>query len=454
MATSASHGSGTAADAKPGFWRRLWRALGPSYRPTPDAVPTSPDAAFASPDAAPAVTIAPADTATKGTGVSDPAAGEPTAGAVAAGAVPAGEMAAGGPIASHEAGNATTITGVVLHGRFCEPREHETVADDDVQIEHEEGTMELDEQVATEGTEQVATEGTGGAEVVDPTGVTLTGRITTVSGLVLAGASVSVLGLDGMSAGTATTEADGVYHLTGIPGGVYAVAAQLAPHRPAAALLSLGAGHAVLDLALTGRGTLRGRVVTGLAGIALPDVPVRLVGPDGRTVATVFSAVDGQYRFTGIDEGTWAVTVQSPRYREVTLEATVAADEDTVVDVVLVGNGTVRGQISSPGSTPLSGSRVLLLDATGAVQGSVLTDSSGHYDFGEVVTGVYSVVVLDLTPSVGTVEVTASEVATCDLRVRDLSPTVPTATVGPTTTVEPSTSVDQATTSTAGEVSP
>jgi hypothetical protein len=252
--------------------------------------------------------------------------------------------------------------------------------------------------------------------------LSLSGRVTTRAGKALAGATVSVLGLDGRGAGRATTNREGRYQVAALPGGVYAVTAQLAPHRPVAMLLSLSSGQAVLDLALTGRGVLTGRVVTGLDRMVLADVPIRLVGADGRTAATVFSDADGTYRFTEVDEGEWGVAVQSPRYREATVAASVSADAETVVDVVLEGNGSVAGQVTAPGGTPVPGSRVLLLDSNGEVRASTLTDPSGAYGFSEIPTGGYAVVVVDLTPAAGAVRVTASEAATCDLRVRDQAP--------------------------------
>jgi hypothetical protein len=153
--------------------------------------------------------------------------------------------------------------------------------------------------------------------------------------------------------------------------------------------------------------------------LVLADVPIRLVGADGRTEATVFSGADGTYRVPEVDEGDWSVAVQSPHYRRATVATSVAADAETVADVVLEGNGSVTGQVSAPGGTPVPGSRVLLLDSTGEVRASTLTDPSGGYRFTDVPTGGYAVVVVDLTPAAGAVRVTASEVATCDLRVRD-----------------------------------
>jgi hypothetical protein len=265
----------------------------------------------------------------------------------------------------------------------------------------------------------------------------LSGRVTTRAGKALAGATVSVLSLDGRGVGRATTNREGRYQVAALPGGVYAVTAQLAPHRPVAMLLSLSSGQAVLDLSLTGRGVLTGRVVTGLDRMVLADVPIRLVGADGRTVATVFSGADGTYRFAEVDEGEWGVAVQSPRYREATVAASVTAEAETVVDVVLEGSGSVTGQVTAPGGTPVPGSRVLLLDSGGEVRASSLTDPSGGYGFTDIPTGGYAVVVVDLTPAAGAVRITASEAATCDLRVRDqTAPAAPDAmTAGPV--VEP-----------------
>lgn len=249
-------------------------------------------------------------------------------------------------------------------------------------------------------------------------GVSLSGRVTAGSGRPLAGAVVTVLACDGTPAAVATSGRDGTYRVAGLVGSCYAVAAQLEPHRPTARLLSLSAGQVTLDLVLPGRGSIAGRVVTGRDAIALPDIAVRLSGPDGTAVATTFSTTDGSYRFDFVDEGRWTLLVQSPRYRELSTVVEVRPGECADTELRLVGSGGLRGRVTSPGPIPVAASIVMLLDTVGEVSASAVTDALGAYEFPEVPSGRYTLVAIDIEPAVGSVTVLSGEITAADLSVR------------------------------------
>ncbi|MCL4369243.1 MAG: carboxypeptidase-like regulatory domain-containing protein, partial [Actinobacteria bacterium] len=184
-----------------------------------------------------------------------------------------------------------------------------------------------------------------------------------------------------------------------------------------------GGGRAVMDMALTGRGSIAGRVLEGsLAGTAaaapLPSVPIRLCRSGGPTVATAFSGPDGQFRFDELDEGTWELLAEHVRYSPAKEAVTVVAGSESSCDLVLMGVGDIRGSVVSPGGVPLPAMAIFLVANNGEVIAKERSDALGAFHFSGVPTGDHVLLAIDVEPGAEPVKVAAGDVAHCDVQVR------------------------------------
>jgi len=155
----------------------------------------------------------------------------------------------------------------------------------------------------------------------------------------------------------------------------------------------------------------------------LAGVTVNLYDDLGVVVATTITAVDGSYSFPGLVPGDYTVEVVSPDGAPFTTPggdsdvdpatgtAAVAATGSHVVDAgVLPGfiGGVLwldlDGDGVNDGEPGASGVTVTLLDATGAVVATTVTDGAGQFAFGPLPAGDYTVVVDETAFPAGTTQ--------------------------------------------------
>jgi hypothetical protein len=123
--------------------------------------------------------------------------------------------------------------------------------------------------------------------------------------------TVTVTDARGEVVAATRTAGDGAYEVAGLVPGTYTVVASAAGLRPAAAVVTVpSTGTQQHDIELISGGRLRGRVV-GPAGRSLPDVLVRLTGPDGRELAAGRTDREGGYEFANLPAGDYTVVAAS-----------------------------------------------------------------------------------------------------------------------------------------------
>ena len=262
--------------------------------------------------------------------------------------------------------------------------------------------------------------------------------------------TVELLGADGNVVATTKTDADGNYSFTGLDAGTYTVKvtkagdiAELTQTEDpdgtkdnASGAITLNADNPVRENVNFGyikkhaiSGTVyldQNRDKTKNTGdIDLSGVTVKLLDKDGNVVATTTTDANGNYSFTGLNDGTYTVQVDKTgplADKEQTEDPSGKADSRSQVitftrpdpDVTNVNFGytglyTVSGTVyydkdrsetlnnSEPG---FNGITVNLLDKDGTVIAITTTDKDGKYSFTKLPAGKYTVKVVkdgDLT---------------------------------------------------------
>jgi hypothetical protein len=201
----------------------------------------------------------------------------------------------------------------------------------------------------------------------------------TVTGAVSAGVTVT---LAGPSTTTTTTDAEGNFAFRSLGDGLYLVTPSFAgfTFTPANCLVSV-AGPSVTSVQFTSAfapHSISGRVT----GPVISGVPVAL---SGDASAVTVTAADGTYTFTGLANGSYAVTPSLVGYYFSPVKAPVAVDGANVsgVDFVIAPAHLISGHVSGD---VLAGVKVTL---SGASAAETTTDGTGYYEFTDLPDGGY-----------------------------------------------------------------
>ena len=262
--------------------------------------------------------------------------------------------------------------------------------------------------------------------------------------------TVELLGADGNVVATTTTDADGNYSFADLDAATYTVkvtkAGELAELTQtedpdgtkdnASGAITLNADNPVrenINFGYIKKHAISGKVyldhnrdkTKNTGDVDVPGVTVNLLGKDGNVVGTTTTDKDGNYSFTGLNDGTYTVQVDKTGKladKEQTEDPSGKADSRSQVitftrpdpDVTNVNFGytglyTVSGTVyydkdrseslnnSEPG---FNGITVNLLDKDGKVITTTTTDKDGKYSFTKLPAGKYTVKVVkdgDLT---------------------------------------------------------
>ncbi|MFW0779053.1 carboxypeptidase regulatory-like domain-containing protein [Rossellomorea marisflavi] len=238
--------------------------------------------------------------------------------------------------------------------------------------------------------------------LLTPNPGTLTGTITDQGANPLSGVSVTVAASSGTGIIVATTVTgnDGTYTVTGLaPGNYIVVASSLNFQQVSAGASIAAAGTTVLNLSLASDpGTISGVILDAQTGspIAGANVQIRVLDAGGSLVATVQSAPDGQYVLGNLAPGVYTVVASAVDFQTNSATVQVFPNLTTVGNVALLPNpGSIFGTVtSSIGSTPIGGAVVSVLNSSGQLVTSVLTDIAGNFTVSGLAPDQYTLSVL------------------------------------------------------------
>ncbi len=240
------------------------------------------------------------------------------------------------------------------------------------------------------------------AELAFQTGFTLSGRVTQ-AGRPVAGGMVfaNLLGGGGRQA-SATTDDTGAYQLDGLQEGAYSVAAMSAAAGAATArrqTIQLSDDQS-LDIALPSA-TISGQVVDAESKTPLANATVALAsqgggGATGPGRRPVLTDSNGQFTFSGLDEGVYTLSTSRQDFQLDQRDVTVRDDgTDGLVVQLKRGAGLGIKVLDGLIGGPLRVVTVRVLDAQGAAvlgPSPVVLDSDGQGEITSLPAGSYTIV--------------------------------------------------------------
>lgn len=228
----------------------------------------------------------------------------------------------------------------------------------------------------------------------------------------IADATVKLFDKNGLPYQHTMTATDGTYTLNGIPAGTYSIAAVKDGYRMSTAVgVSLSnSGSIEIPLACTADATLAlGAIagtltIFGTASTPLGGAKITLTNAALETVATTYTAADGEFLFYDVADGVYTLRASALGYLT-TAPMTVTILNGSAVNLTMTiqvdsrtYNGTVSGIIRDQSGAAVAGCFVGLYQVTtvGGVTTEQLiagtkTNAEGKYLFGGVTDGEYLV---------------------------------------------------------------
>jgi S-layer protein (TIGR01567 family) len=237
----------------------------------------------------------------------------------------------------------------------------------------------------------VSTDETVTVDIILQTGGIITGIITTSNGTPLANAYVSV---SGPGYGSASTDINGNYTMSGLPAGNYFVS--VSPPYGSNLISNSTIVHVYMGETVTANIILQtGGIITGSVtafnGNPVANAYVYASGPGYGSTST---DNNGNYTISGLPAGNYFVSVILPYGSNLISNSTivhVSTDETVTANIILQTGGIITGSVTAFNGNPVANAYVY---ASGPGYGSTSTDNNGNYTISGLPAGNYFVSVI------------------------------------------------------------
>jgi hypothetical protein len=243
----------------------------------------------------------------------------------------------------------------------------------------------------------------------------LAGRVIGSEGRPVSGARLTVSDLHGGAAGGGHSATDGRYRLHLPTGGTYLLVCAAEGYQSTTVMVTVAVSTLVCDIVLGGTSGIEGWI-RHQHGMPAAGARVTLTDLRGEVVASTVAGRAGGYRLTGLNVGEYTLVVSSAGAQPNAGTVHVPASGVYEMNVVLQGNGALRGTVrSANGARPVPDASVSLVDGSGGVVAAGTTDADGQYMFAEVPPGGYTLIASGHPPVATGVELTGERSEVCDV---------------------------------------
>ncbi|CAH1223706.1 hypothetical protein PAECIP111893_05031 [Paenibacillus plantiphilus] len=213
------------------------------------------------------------------------------------------------------------------------------------------------------------------------------------TGIPLPGASIRVLNSEGVTVGTASTNAAGVYTVNSLRPGSYSIvfAVEGYASRTVGGFVTAGATENISIALARLAGAVSG-IVTDTRGIPLPDTVVRVFS-NNIIVGRVNTNEDGSYSIPNLSPGTYILSARAEGFGGESLGVIIESAQTTAVNVRLTRNpGTITGIVADHTGTAIAGALVAVqnnVDGGPIILTRVISTTEGLFTVNNLQPGNY-----------------------------------------------------------------
>ncbi|MFC7370130.1 carboxypeptidase regulatory-like domain-containing protein [Fictibacillus iocasae] len=177
---------------------------------------------------------------------------------------------------------------------------------------------------------------------------TITGLVQDPSGIPIPGAAIVIRDQSNVVIGTANTDANGAFTVSGLAAGSYTVVASADNFGTNTVSTSVSAGgtsNVVITLSVN-PGTVTGQVTNAVTGTPIAGTSIRIADSAGTTVAETATDENGNYTVTNLSPGDYRAVAVNPAF-QVAIEAfSLTPGETEIINFALLpAPGTVIGNV-------------------------------------------------------------------------------------------------------------
>lgn len=241
------------------------------------------------------------------------------------------------------------------------------------------------------------------------------GNIRRADGTTIAGATITVIDPNGRQAARTAGEADGSFAIGITASGHYVLVVSATGHEPSAVTATVGSTPIDVDVVLTSMAAITGSVTTSATGEPVAQATVAVADHSGQVITTAVTDVDGRWNASGLADGTYTVIATAAGCDPVAETVVITGTTSPAVNVVLRTAAELGGAITDAfgaHGAPVAHSQVALLNDTGEMAASALTDENGRYLFANLAPGDYTVIANGYSPVAATIDITAGRFVT------------------------------------------
>ncbi|SDW98907.1 Carboxypeptidase regulatory-like domain-containing protein [Marininema mesophilum] len=221
------------------------------------------------------------------------------------------------------------------------------------------------------------------------------GTVTNQStGSPIVGAQVTIIDIAGVIITTTITDGSGNYTINSLSPGAYRIQVSATGFSTIflSLVVTLGSAQQRNISLPPNSGTLSGTITDSMTGAPLANASIKVVGPEGFTVAETLSALDGSYSVTGLQPGVYSVTFTEEGYASKTFSATIHSGQTTTLSVTLSQlAGVFSGIVQDDAGNPISGATVQVY-LNDVLVASFITEANGRFFIPNISPGNYTAV--------------------------------------------------------------